>query len=641
MGMKKQSILLILAMILAMITIGQSSGIFPGEPFNGMQVNYNITGATISKYSDVPGFTWTRSLVIANIQKTGMLGISGSLQAGGYGCTVTVSVSAGSKLSKGTYEVKPGTPMNFQQQVTIPKDAKSASILIDMNGHYSMGGGSRGVVVRGDWDGIYGGSVTKPAEPDKNKPAPSQVAVLKDILKIYNDERKIPKGLVSNGPDNNKLWWFDKKYDDYVCGAYQSKVLGMLDNIKYGNDPAQKKLLEGYDYGPIQANCGITPGGHQAVVIYPKGTDWRVTGTVLDPWPEQRSRSYTIEEWKKIFPLGINPSGYYKGQYPICGGSGYNDPRKTELTTKETDWYKTLSKKRQETYKNIKDVVERKRRMKIDFSNQSNDTRIAADCPLNLYIIDAAGRISGFPDGKLQTDIPGVSVNTFQLSDGTFWTELTYPSTGNYSIMMKGTGKGTAIVYSGFNMQDDPATRSIYKYSLQVNSGQEFSLEQNQENKAVKIITALKNKKGEVNGIRVTSVDDIGPTTTPTGEEIKIFDNGNIYGVRNGPTIPTQFKLAEATFISRIENYHYFNNGKLPGTITLVNAKGQVFGPWQANGTLGQGGVQNAYWVVRPNIKLPSGTYIVIDSDSGTWSTNTESGNKGFTTVWAIGQHTP
>lgn len=69
MGMKKQSILLILAMILAMITIGQSSGTFPGEPFNGMQVNYNITGATISKYSDVPGFTWTRSLVIANIQK--------------------------------------------------------------------------------------------------------------------------------------------------------------------------------------------------------------------------------------------------------------------------------------------------------------------------------------------------------------------------------------------------------------------------------------------------------------------------------------------------------------------------------------------------------------------------------------------
>ena len=86
-------------------------------------------------------------------------------------------------------------------------------------------------------------------------------------------------------------------------------MLGLLDNIKYGTNAEQKKLLEGYDYGPIQANCGITPGGHQAVVIYPKGTDWRVTGTVLDPWPEQRSILYdggmekNISAWSKSFWL--------------------------------------------------------------------------------------------------------------------------------------------------------------------------------------------------------------------------------------------------------------------------------------------------------------------------------------------------
>jgi hypothetical protein len=257
--MKKWFALFIAVALIAATSRSQSSGVFPGEPFNGMQVSYSITGATISKYSDVPGFTWTRSLVITDVQKTGMLGISGSLQAGGLGCTVTVTVNAGGKSSSGTYEVKPGTPMSFQQQVAIPKDAKSVSISINMNGHYSMGGGSRGVVVQGDWDGRWG-SQNKPAEPDKHKPAASAVAVLKDILKIYGDESKIPRGLVSNGPDNNKLWWFDKKYDEYVCGAYQSKVLGLLDNIKYGNNAAQKKILEGYEYGPIQANCGVTPG---------------------------------------------------------------------------------------------------------------------------------------------------------------------------------------------------------------------------------------------------------------------------------------------------------------------------------------------------------------------------------------------
>jgi hypothetical protein len=638
--MKKELILFAMTILSSATAFAQSSGTFPGEPFNGMQVNYTITGATVTKYTDVPGFTWTRSLVITDIQKGGVLGISGTLQAGGLGCTIIVSVSAGGKPSSGTYEVTPGTPRSFQQTVNIPKDAKSASISINMNGHYSMGGGSRGVIVQGDWDGKWG-SVTKPAEPDKHKPAPSAVAILKDILKIYSDESKIPRGLVSNGPDNNKLWWFDKKYDDYTCGAYQSRVLGMLDNIKYGNDPAQKKLLEGYDYGPIQTNCGVTPGGHQAVVIYPKGTDWRQTGTVLDPWPEQRSKSYTMEEWKKIFPHGLNPSSYYKGQYPICGGSGYNDPRKTELTPAESNWYKSLSGQRQEGYKNIKDVTERKRRMKIDYANRDNTTRTAADCPLNLYVTDQAGRVSGFPDGILRTEIPGVSVNTFQLSDGTYWTELAYPSNNDFKVLLKATGRGSAEVYSGFNMQDDPARRSVYKYSLQVNNGQEYALDQNTENTAIKILNAAKNKKGEVGGIKVTSDNDDGDLRINPGQEEKIFDNGNIYGVTNGPVSPTQFTLNKATFINRIEDYHYFNNGRMPGTITLVNTKGKQFGPWYATGTMGQGGVQNAYWVVRPNIMLPAGTYTIIDSDPTTWSTNPQSANRGFTTVWATGQQTP
>lgn len=67
--MKKWFALFIAVAVLAAISKSQSSGIFPGEPFNGMQVNYSITGATISKYTDVPGFTWTRSLVITDVQK--------------------------------------------------------------------------------------------------------------------------------------------------------------------------------------------------------------------------------------------------------------------------------------------------------------------------------------------------------------------------------------------------------------------------------------------------------------------------------------------------------------------------------------------------------------------------------------------
>ena len=129
--------------------------------------------------------------------------------------------------------------------------------------------------------------------------------------------------------------------------------------------------------------------------------------------------------------------------------------------------------------------------------------------------------------------------------------------------------------------------------------------------------------------------DETGVNPANTNEEEKIFDNGNIAGVYNGPTSPTVFTLSKTTYITRIENYHYFNGGKKPGTIGLKSSTGKVYGPWQAYGIIGQGGVQNATWVAQPKIQLPAGTYTVIDSDPSTWSQNSGSKGCGFTAVWA------
>lgn len=128
--------------------------------------------------------------------------------------------------------------------------------------------------------------------------------------------------------------------------------------------------------------------------------------------------------------------------------------------------------------------------------------------------------------------------------------------------------------------------------------------------------------------------DDKGVNPADASAEEKIFDNGNIGGVSNGPTQPTTFTLSKATYITRIENYHYYNGGKKPGTIAVKHSNGQVYGPWQAYGLIGQGGVQNATWVVQPKMQLPAGTYTVIDSDPSTWSQNGQSKGCGFTVVW-------
>jgi hypothetical protein len=116
----------------------------------------------------------------------------------------------------------------------------------------------------------------------------------------------------------------------------------------------------------------------------------------------------------------------------------------------------------------------------------------------------------------------------------------------------------------------------------------------------------------------------------------QIFYNGNIGGVSNGPTNPTTITIDKDLLITSIMNYHYFNQGALPGTISLQHSDGTVYGPWQTWGIVGQGGVINAYWVFYPLVKIKPGTYTVIDSDPSTWSHNYESGYAGFTWIRAM-----
>ncbi len=112
-----------------------------------------------------------------------------------------------------------------------------------------------------------------------------------------------------------------------------------------------------------------------------------------------------------------------------------------------------------------------------------------------------------------------------------------------------------------------------------------------------------------------------------------LWTNNNIAGVQNGPENETIVVLEKDSFVTTITNYHYFNNGVEPGTITLVGEDGTKYGPWQATGSEGQGGVKDAYWITSPNQELKAGSYRVIDSNHETWSKNEESGNAGFTEV--------
>lgn len=133
------------------------------------------------------------------------------------------------------------------------------------------------------------------------------------------------------------------------------------------------------------------------------------------------------------------------------------------------------------------------------------------------------------------------------------------------------------------------------------------------------------------------SVDAGGtPQAGGSGGDVgdELFSNFNIASVGNGPKVPTTFRLASPHQLGSLLSYHWNSKqGKAPGTLALRHESGRTFGPWQASGRPGQGGVRDANWVVEPGVELPAGEYTVVDSDPASWSWNEGSGGRGFVQV--------
>ena len=128
----------------------------------------------------------------------------------------------------------------------------------------------------------------------------------------------------------------------FICGGYQTQVLAFFDSIRFNADPEIRKLLKGFDYGPISRAGG--PEwliGHHAVVLFVTGNDWwpyDPNAWVFDPWPTQRPEVTNVMEFAGLSPLGrAAPDYYYTTQtrrdwfftdtgYPITGGVVYTNP---------------------------------------------------------------------------------------------------------------------------------------------------------------------------------------------------------------------------------------------------------------------------------------------------------------------------
>jgi hypothetical protein len=113
----------------------------------------------------------------------------------------------------------------------------------------------------------------------------------------------------------------------------------------------------------------------------------------------------------------------------------------------------------------------------------------------------------------------------------------------------------------------------------------------------------------------------------------RAFFNGNDGAVENRGKCP-RVKLAGGTIVYFIMTYHYnYGEGAKNGSIWLLAEDGTLHGPWKATT------VNKFYRVAVPNVRLPTGTYVVIDSDPVTWSQN--AGSKGFGHVMIKARQAP
>lgn len=149
-------------------------GTFPAEPFNGMQITYSISGATITDTKDTAGFTTSRAL--KGTLGTGQLTLSGSGKMGsGYSADLVATVSCGGKSDEFKANIKSGFPdfnsESFNLSVAIPQGSTSGSFSIRMTGHYNAG--DRGLVVSGTFAGDTSSATdTSPTAPTQKAEDP-------------------------------------------------------------------------------------------------------------------------------------------------------------------------------------------------------------------------------------------------------------------------------------------------------------------------------------------------------------------------------------------------------------------------------------------------------------------------------------
>ena len=92
-----------------------AAGTFPATPFNGMQIDYSVSGASVNNSTDIESFT-TERVLKGTLLVSDQLRISGKARMrGGYSADLVVNVWAGENQDNFSANIKSGYP-GFNEQ---------------------------------------------------------------------------------------------------------------------------------------------------------------------------------------------------------------------------------------------------------------------------------------------------------------------------------------------------------------------------------------------------------------------------------------------------------------------------------------------------------------------------------------------
>jgi hypothetical protein len=201
---------------------------------------------------------------------------------------------------------------------------------------------------------------------------------------------------------------------EFKCGDYQNKVLYFLTALLFNEDVAVRRLMDGFDFGPLMSGPAEIRFTHHFVVIWPRGGDWHQNGVILDPWGVQRPQALVLRPdappelawWRPCYQYQpeITPRGLFIDRSTFAEFT--STPRADTLTSPGVH-YPTHTDNPEFNYWDF--IHGKKQTAPVPDGPAIPQTRVEVQCPVNVLIVERrTGKRLGAADGtKLVEEIAG------------------------------------------------------------------------------------------------------------------------------------------------------------------------------------------------------------------------------------------